>query len=258
MNTFYRLLGFLRPYKRGVIIAALLASGAMVMTVLVPRLTGWAVEAVSKGVDASKAHDAAAESHYQHNLELLALAIAVAAVVRWGLSYARRIVAGRVSLAIEYDLRKIVYGRLQALELGVLRPPADRPTDVAGDSRPLGGALLPRLRPRVHPAVGADDRARDDRDAPDQSAAGRDRDRSRAVRDRDQPTLRSPGPARRPGDTAANRRTDRQRRGEHHRCACRQVVRPRGRAARAASARASGECSSSRWWRRGWKPSSTR
>ena len=117
MSTFYRLLGFLRPYKRSVIIAALLASGAMVMTVLVPRLTGWAVEAVSKGVDASKAHDAAAKSHYQHNLELLALAIAVAAVVRWGLSYARRIVAGRVSLAIEFDLRKIVYGRLQALEL---------------------------------------------------------------------------------------------------------------------------------------------
>ena len=40
MTTFYRLLTFLRPYKRGLTISWLLASGAMVMTVLVPALTG--------------------------------------------------------------------------------------------------------------------------------------------------------------------------------------------------------------------------
>ncbi|MEA2225239.1 MAG: hypothetical protein QOE67_521, partial [Solirubrobacteraceae bacterium] len=32
MTTFYRLLGFLRPYKRGLIVSWLLASAAMVMT----------------------------------------------------------------------------------------------------------------------------------------------------------------------------------------------------------------------------------
>ena len=38
MPTFYRLLGFLRPYKRGLTISWGLASVAMVMTVLVPWL----------------------------------------------------------------------------------------------------------------------------------------------------------------------------------------------------------------------------
>ena len=49
MNTFYRLLGFLRPYKRGLIASWLLASLAMVMTVLIPYFTGSAVEAIRHG-----------------------------------------------------------------------------------------------------------------------------------------------------------------------------------------------------------------
>ena len=53
-----------------------------------------------------------------------------------------------------------MYEHLQSLELGLLRPPADRPAHVARDGRPAGGALLPRLRPRLHHAVGADDPAR--------------------------------------------------------------------------------------------------
>ena len=36
---------------------------------------------------------------------------------------------------------------------GLLRPPADRPADVARDRRPAGGALLPRLRARLHAPV---------------------------------------------------------------------------------------------------------
>ena len=42
MTTFYRLLGFLRPYKRGLPSPWALASLAMVMTVLIPYLTGLA------------------------------------------------------------------------------------------------------------------------------------------------------------------------------------------------------------------------
>ena len=49
MRTFYRLLGFLRPYKRGLTISWALASLAMVMTVALPELTGRAVEAITKG-----------------------------------------------------------------------------------------------------------------------------------------------------------------------------------------------------------------
>ncbi len=49
MTTFYRLLGFLRPYKRGMIISWALASLAMVMTVALPALTGRAVQIISTG-----------------------------------------------------------------------------------------------------------------------------------------------------------------------------------------------------------------
>ena len=44
MSTFYRLLGFLSPYKRGLTISWGLASLAMVMSVALPALTGRAVE----------------------------------------------------------------------------------------------------------------------------------------------------------------------------------------------------------------------
>jgi ATP-binding cassette subfamily B protein len=46
-----------------------------------------------------------------------AIAIGVAGLVRLGLSAARRLVAGRVSLGVELDLRNTLYGHLQRLEL---------------------------------------------------------------------------------------------------------------------------------------------
>jgi len=39
-------------------------------------------------------------------------------LVRWALTYWRRMIAGRVSLGIEYDLRELLYRHLQRLELG--------------------------------------------------------------------------------------------------------------------------------------------
>ena len=49
---------------------------------------------------------------------MLALVIVAGVLVRWGLTYWRRMIAGRVSLGIEYDLRELLYGHLQRLELG--------------------------------------------------------------------------------------------------------------------------------------------
>jgi ABC-type multidrug transport system fused ATPase/permease subunit len=114
MTIFYRLLGFLRPYKRGMIISWALASLAMVMTVALPALTGRAVEIISTGPH----HQAAAQASARHELTLIAGAIALIVLVRWGLTYWRRMVAGRLSLGVEYDLRKLLYGHLQELELG--------------------------------------------------------------------------------------------------------------------------------------------
>jgi ATP-binding cassette subfamily B protein len=50
------------------------------------------------------------------DLRRYALLIALAAAVRVALSVARRLVAGRVSLAIELDLRNLMYRHLQSLE----------------------------------------------------------------------------------------------------------------------------------------------
>jgi ATP-binding cassette, subfamily B, bacterial len=102
--TFWRLLRFLRPYRRGVIVSFALAAAAMGATVLIPYLTGRAVDDIRRG--------------NRHALTVLAIAIAVAAVLRLALSATRRLVAGRVSLGVEYDLRNGLYSHLQSLELG--------------------------------------------------------------------------------------------------------------------------------------------
>jgi ATP-binding cassette subfamily B protein len=118
MSTFYRLLGFLRPYRRGVVVSSALASVAMVMTVLVPYLTGLAVSAIQHGATHGRLHELTRRAHDRHTLLVLALVIAGAVLVRWGLTYLRRMVAGRISLGIEYDLREKLYAHLQRLELG--------------------------------------------------------------------------------------------------------------------------------------------
>lgn len=104
MPTFRRLLAFLDPYRRQTIGSLALASLAMGMTVLIPWLVGRTINAIDHG-------DTGA-------FVPLALAIVAAGLIRLALTAARRIVAGKVSLAVEYDLRERVYSHLQALELG--------------------------------------------------------------------------------------------------------------------------------------------
>jgi ABC-type multidrug transport system fused ATPase/permease subunit len=103
MPTFWRLLAFLRPYRRAVVTSFALAFGAMGATVLIPYLTG-------RAIDAIRVHD-------RHALTLWVIAIGVAGIARLGLSVVRRVVAGRVSLGVELDLRNRLYGQLQRLEL---------------------------------------------------------------------------------------------------------------------------------------------
>ena len=47
----------------------------------------------------------------------LALLVAVAGLIRLGLSAGRRLIAGRVSLGVEYDLRNLLFRQLQSFEL---------------------------------------------------------------------------------------------------------------------------------------------
>src|SRR3954451_24561007 len=49
VRTFYRLLGFLRPYRRGVFWSLCLAAGAIGGTVAIPWLTGRAIDQIKQG-----------------------------------------------------------------------------------------------------------------------------------------------------------------------------------------------------------------
>jgi ABC-type multidrug transport system fused ATPase/permease subunit len=103
MRTFRRLLGFLRPYRGGVAWSFVFAAGAIGATVLIPFLTGRAINSI-------KGHD-------RHVLVTWGLLIAAAGLGRLVLSVFRRLVAGRVSLGVEMDLRNGIYAQLQRLEL---------------------------------------------------------------------------------------------------------------------------------------------
>jgi ABC-type multidrug transport system fused ATPase/permease subunit len=102
VHTFWRLLGFLRPYRRAVLISFALAAVAMGTGVLIPFLVGQTVDEIrGDGAD----------------LTPLALAVVAAGVLRLAFSVSRRIVAGQVSLGVEYDLRNRMYQHLHSLEL---------------------------------------------------------------------------------------------------------------------------------------------
>jgi len=97
-------MGFMRPYRRQLWGSLAFAWAAMGMTVLIPWLIGRAVNAI--------------ESGDKPDLLPLALAIVGAGILRLGLTAVRRVVAGKVSLAVEFDLRQRFYAHLQRLELG--------------------------------------------------------------------------------------------------------------------------------------------
>ncbi len=104
MRTYRRLMGFLRPYRAQLWGSLVFAWAAMGMTVLIPWLIGRAINAIKDGD--------------KPDLLPLALAIVGAGILRLGLTVVRRLVAGKVSLAVEFDLRQVFYAHLQKLDLG--------------------------------------------------------------------------------------------------------------------------------------------
>jgi ATP-binding cassette subfamily B protein len=75
----------------------------MVATVVIPLLVDQAINSIS--------------GHHRHDLTIWSIAIVAAGLGRLVVSAARRLVAGRVSLGVEVDLRNSLYGQLQRLEL---------------------------------------------------------------------------------------------------------------------------------------------
>jgi ABC-type multidrug transport system fused ATPase/permease subunit len=103
LKLFRRLLVFLRPYRRGVAISFGLAALARGAAALIPWLVGLTIDRIRNG---------------NEDLLPLCLAILGAAVVNLVFSMSRRLIAGEISLGVEYDLRNRMYAHLQSLELG--------------------------------------------------------------------------------------------------------------------------------------------
>jgi ABC-type multidrug transport system fused ATPase/permease subunit len=105
-RTFARLLGFLRPYRRGLIVSIFLAVGSQGAQIALIWVTGQDVI------------DKALLGHDTHLLWLYVLAIVVLGVVRAVLMGARRLISGRQALDVEMDMRHGLYAHLVRLSFG--------------------------------------------------------------------------------------------------------------------------------------------
>ncbi len=91
--TFVRLLGFLRPYRLGLIVSILLAVGSQAAQIALVWVTGRDVI------------DRALLQHDTHRLWLSVIVIVGLGVVRAVLMGARRLISGRQALDVEMDMR---------------------------------------------------------------------------------------------------------------------------------------------------------
>src|SRR5215211_6158891 len=90
-QTFFRLLGFLRPYRWGLAASVVLAIGSQAAGLAIPWLTGKVIDDALPGADRAM-------------LRTLVAAVAVIGLVKAVLLVARRLIAGRQALEVEGDL----------------------------------------------------------------------------------------------------------------------------------------------------------
>jgi len=104
--TFVRLLGFLRPYRVGLIVSILLAVGSQAAQIALVWLTG-------RGVI-----DQALIRHDAHRLWVVVGMIAAIGLVRAALMAGRRLLSGKQALDVEMDMRSSMYAKLVRLSFG--------------------------------------------------------------------------------------------------------------------------------------------
>jgi ATP-binding cassette subfamily B protein len=105
-RTFGRLLSFLRPYKRGLVISIFLAIGSQACQIALILVTGRNVI------------DQALANHDTHQLWLYVTAIVVLGFVSAALMSARRLISGKQALDVEMDLRQGLYSHFVRLSFG--------------------------------------------------------------------------------------------------------------------------------------------
>jgi ABC-type multidrug transport system fused ATPase/permease subunit len=102
---FFRLLGYLRPYKLSLWVSVVLAVGSQLAQIAVVAVTGRIVD------KALLPHDSGA-------LRVLIGAIVGLGVLKAVLMVGRRLISGRQALGVEFDLRNALYAHLVRLSFG--------------------------------------------------------------------------------------------------------------------------------------------
>src|SRR6266513_1098765 len=104
-QTFFRLLGFLRPYKASLAISTIFAIGYQGSQIALVWITKNVID------DALTPRDS-------HKLWIYVGAVVALGAVRAVLMFGRRMISGRQALAVEMDLRHSLYARLVRLSFG--------------------------------------------------------------------------------------------------------------------------------------------
>jgi ATP-binding cassette subfamily B protein len=105
LQTFVRLIGFLRPYRWSLALSVLLAVGSQGAGLAIPALTGLVIDEALPGRDEDK-------------LKLLVALVALAGLARALFLVGRRFIAGRQALGVEFDMRNALYSHLLRLSWG--------------------------------------------------------------------------------------------------------------------------------------------
>jgi len=105
-TTFFRLIGFLKPYRVGLAVSCVLAIGSQAAQIALVWITGRTL------IDR-------ALLHHDHGLLWTTVALIVGlGVVRAGLMLGRRLLSGKQALDVEMDMRSRVYAHLVRLSFG--------------------------------------------------------------------------------------------------------------------------------------------
>jgi ABC-type multidrug transport system fused ATPase/permease subunit len=104
-RTFWRLLGFLKPYKWSLIVSVVLAVGSQAAAVAMAFLTGNGLEHAVRSAE-------------RRTIWVYAFAILGIGALRSLLTMGRRLISGRQALGVEFDMRNGLYSKLQRLSFG--------------------------------------------------------------------------------------------------------------------------------------------
>ncbi|HWB21533.1 MAG TPA: ABC transporter ATP-binding protein [Gaiellaceae bacterium] len=103
-KTFWRLLGFLWPYRISLTVSVVLAVGAQFLSLAMIWLSGSIIGTIDDG--------------NRHRLKLLVGLVLVIGVTRAAMMMGRRLISGRQALGVELDLRNTLYAKLLRLSFG--------------------------------------------------------------------------------------------------------------------------------------------